>query len=288
MATRTDGTRRATRRRRKAPRGPRSRDRHWLYQESVQSPEVHFDFFDRVYRERNGRKPRVLKEDFCGTALIARDWVQLREDNAAIGVDLDAPTLRWGIAHNLAALEPDERKRVLLKRANVLNVTRPRADIVAALNFSYFIFKTREALRTYFVAARKSLAPGGLFIGDIFGGWEAQKPMEERTRHAGFTYIWHQHKFDPIRNNGVYHIHFEFHDGGGIRRAFTYDWRLWSIPEILELLGEAGFKDVKIFWEEIDRSTGFGNSKFRRQRTATNAEGWIAYFVAAAPSKKRA
>ena len=27
--------------------GPRSRDPHWLYQESVQSPEVNIDFIDR-------------------------------------------------------------------------------------------------------------------------------------------------------------------------------------------------------------------------------------------------
>jgi hypothetical protein len=203
-------------------------------------------------------------------------------------VDLDAPTLRWGREHNLDTLEAGERERVILKRANVLDVTRPKVDLVVALNFSYFIFHTRETLCEYFVAARKSLAKDGLFIGDIFGGWEAQRPMKERTRHYGFTYIWHQHKFDPIRNNGVYHIHFKFNGGGGIRRAFTYDWRLWSIPEILELLAEAGFNEVKIYWEEIDRSTGFGNSKFRRQRTATNSEGWIAYFVAGVSSKKRA
>ena len=289
MATRKDGTRRAAGRRtgRSKPRGPRFRDRHWLYQEAVQSPEVHFGFFDRVYRERNGRAPRVLKEDFCGTALLAREWVLLREDNVAIGVDLDAPTLRWGRERNLNTLEPDERRRVILKRANVLDVTTPKVEMVVALNFSYNIFHTREELRSYFEAARRSLRPGGVFIGDIFGGWEAQKPMEERTRHAGFTYVWDQSKFDPLANNGLYKIHFEFHDGGGIRNAFRYDWRLWSIPELRELLYEAGFKDVAIYFEEIDRSTGFGNSRFRRMTTAVNSEGWIAYFVASNARKKR-
>jgi len=289
MATRKDGTRRAARRRtgKAKPRGPRFRDRHWLYQEAVQSPEVHFGFFDRVYRDRNGRAPRVLKEDFCGTALLAREWVLLREDNVAIGVDLDAPTLRWGRERNLNTLEPDERRRVILKRANVLDVTTPKVEMVVALNFSYNIFHTREELREYFEAARRSLRPGGVFIGDIFGGWEAQKPMEERTRYAGFTYVWDQSKFDPLANNGLYRIHFEFHDGGGIRNAFRYDWRLWSIPELRELLYEAGFKDVDIYFEEIDRSTGFGNSRFRRMTTAANSEGWIAYFVASNARKKR-
>jgi SAM-dependent methyltransferase len=285
MATRKRAQGRA---RKTKPRGPRSRDYHWLYQESVQSPEIQFEFFDRVYRERHGRLPRVLKEDFCGTALLAREWVLRRDSNIAIGVDLDAPTLRWGREHNLDTLEADQRKRVTLHRDNVLHVMRPKVEIVVALNFSYFIFHTRDTLREYFIAARKSLGPGGLFIGDIFGGWEAQKPMKERTRYSGFTYVWDQTKFDPISNHAEFNIHFEFHNGGGIRRAFTYHWRLWSIPEITEILAEAGFDRVAIYWEEIDHSTGFGNSRFRRMTTARNAEGWIAFFVASVSPKKRA
>ncbi len=287
MATRNDGPRRSARRRAKArPRGPRFRDRHWLYQEAVQSPEVHFRFFDRVFRERNGRPPRALKEDFCGTALLAAEWVQYRDDNTAVGVDLDAPTLRWGREHNIAPLDDDEKKRIKLVRANVLNVTRPRADIVVALNFSYNIFHTRDSLREYFLAARRSLGRGGVFVGDIFGGWESQKPMKERTRYSGFTYIWDQARFNPLENFGEYRIHFKFHDRGGIRNAFIYRWRLWSIPEVCELLREAGFNRIDIYWEDIDRSTGQGNSRFRRVTRAPNSEGWIAFFVASVSSKR--
>jgi SAM-dependent methyltransferase len=280
---------RKTRRRpRKGPaRGPASRDRHWLYQESVQSPDIHFDFFDRVYRQRNGVLPRALKEDFCGTALLASEWVERRPTNTALGIDLDLDTLAWGRAHNLARLRPDQRRRVTLRRANVLDVTRPRADLVVALNFSYFIFLTRDALREYFRAARRSLSPGGLFIGDIFGGWESQKPLTERTRHRGFTYLWQLEGCDPVANFARFHIHFKFHDRGGIRRAFTYDWRLWSIPEIVEILGEAGFRDVDVYWEGIDRRSGFGNSIFRRVERADNAPGWIAFFIASHGPERR-
>jgi SAM-dependent methyltransferase len=287
MATHRDRPRRSARRKTPArPRGPRSHDRHWLYQEAVQSPGVHFRFFDRVYRELNGRPPRTLKEDFCGTALLAAEWVQHRRDNTALGVDLDAPTLRWGRANNVATLDDDERARIKLVRGNVLDVTRPRSDIVVALNFSYNIFRTRDALRDYFRAARRSLSRRGVFIGDIFGGWEAQKPMKERTRYSGFTYVWDQARFDPVANFGEFHIHFEFHDGGGIRRAFTYHWRLWTIPEVLELLHEAGFDRVDIYWEDIDRSTGLGNSRFRRVTRTHNSEGWIAFFVASVSPKR--
>lgn len=276
-------------RRRKGPvRGPKSRDLHWLYQESVQSPDVHFSFFDRVYRQRNGRLPASLKEDFCGTALLATEWVERRRGNTALGVDLDAPTLAWGRAHNISRLDDEQRRRVKLLRANVLDVTRPRVDMVVALNFSYFIFLTRDELRDYFRAARASLAPGGMFIGDIFGGWEAQKPLTERTRYSGFTYLWQLDHYDPVANFARFHIHFKFHDRGGIRRAFTYNWRLWTIPELVEILHEAGFRDVQIYWEGIDRRSGFGNSIFRRVERAENAPGWIAFFIASnGPQKGR-
>jgi SAM-dependent methyltransferase len=280
--------RKTSSRHRQAPRrGPESRDRHWLYQESVQSPDVHFSFFDRVYRQRNGENPASLKEDFCGTALLASEWAERRRTNIAIGVDLDAPTLAWGRKHNLSRLSDEQRSRVTLMRANVLDVTRPRVDLVVALNFSYFIFLERDELRAYFEAARNSLAPGGLFIGDIFGGWESQKPMRERTRHRGFTYIWELEGCDPVDNFARFHIHFEFRDGGGIRRAFTYNWRQWTIAELREILVEAGFRHVEIYWELIDKKSGYGNSIFRRVESAENAPGWIAFFVAGDGAKRR-
>jgi SAM-dependent methyltransferase len=276
MSTRSGGRRALAAKR----RGPKSRDPHWLYEQSVQSPEVHFHFFDRVYRERNGRLPASLKEDFCGTALLASKWVQYRRRNTALGVDLDAPTLRWGREHNLSTLAADQRARVELRRADVLHPTRPRVDLVVAFNFSFFTFRTRETLLTYFRSARRSLSPGGVFIGDMFGGWDAQKPALERTRHRGFTYLWELEHFDPLANFGRFHIHFKFHDGGGIRRAFTYEWRQWSIPEVRELLHEAGFGNIEFYWEGFDPRTGIGNSVFRRVTSTQNSSGWIGFFAA--------
>lgn len=273
-------TRRAPRRRKLA--GPESRDVHWLYQEAVQSPEVHFGFFERAYQERTGRKPRSLKEDFCGTALLAARWVESRRYRTAIGVDLDAPTLRWARKHNVASLAPDARARITLRRDNVMHVVKPKVDIVVALNFSYFIFRSRTALRRYFQSVRRSLTPGGVFIIDVFGGWDAGKPGVERTRYRGFTYLWELRRFDPVSNFAQFYIHFEFHDGGGIRRAFSYAWRVWSIPEIREILEEAGFKKLDLYWEGFDRRTGQGNSVFRKVRKAKNSPGWIAFFVASA------
>ena len=278
MATRTA----ARRARARKPSGPKSRDKHWLYQESVQSPEVHFPFFERAYRERNGRRPLSLKEDFCGTALMAAQWVAGRKDRTAIGVDLDGPTLQWARKHNLAPLPDHARARITLRLDDVMHVVKPKVDIVVALNFSYNIFRSRAALRAYFEAARRSLTPGGVYIIDVFGGWDSQRPTIERTRYRGFTYLWQLARFDPVTNFGQFYIHYQFHDVGGIRRAFSYSWRMWSLPEIREILLEAGFKDLDLYWEGFDTRTGLGNSSFRRVEKAKNSQGWIAFFVASA------
>lgn len=261
-------------------RGPESTDRHRLYEESVQSPEEHIHWFDQFFSEKNGRMPVSLKEDFSGTSLLAAHWVRTRPENTAIGVDLDLETLDWARKNNIAPLDEEEQSRVTLLHRDVLEVSDPPVDIVAALNFSYFEFKTRDALRAYFENARRSLAPGGLLVLDMFGGWEAQMEETDRTRYKGFTYVWEQTSYDPISHLTEFQIHFKFHGGGGIESAFVYKWRLWTLPEVRELLAEAGFAKVDIYWEGIDEDTDEGSGEYERVTTAENMPGWIAFVVA--------
>ncbi len=256
-----------------------SSDRHALYQRAVQCPEADVRFFDRIYRSWNGSLPRLLREDFCGTAAVAAAWVRQRPDNRALGVDLDRPTLEWGVRNNLHPLG-EIAGRVRLIRADVRSVRRPKADIVVALNFSYFVFKTLADLRSYFRTVRSALQPGGIFILDIFGGSAAQALTTETRRRPGFTYIWEQASFDPISADTTFHIHFRFRDGTTMRRAFTYDWRFWTIPEVREALRDAGFGRSEVYWEGTERRTGKGNGIFRRATTAASDPGWVAYIVA--------
>jgi SAM-dependent methyltransferase len=269
--------RKKTSAKKKRKRGPESRDLHRLYELAVQSPDANLHFCDREYKKKNGAEAQLLREDFCGTAFLSADWVKKRPTNRAIGVDLDGPTLRWGEEHNIVPLGEDA-SRVKLTQADVRSVHEPKADIVTAFNFSYFVFKTLGELREYFASVRKSLAPGGIFVLDIFGGWEAQMDVTDKTRYKGFTYIWDQKGIDPVTNNGVFHIHFKFHDEGGIKKAFVYDWRLWSIPEVRDALESVGFGTVEVFWEGVDED-GDGNGIFRRVKKAENCPGWNAFVV---------
>jgi len=64
-----------------------------------------------------------------------------------------------------------------------------------------------------------------------------------------------------------------------MKKAFTYEWRLWTAPEILEVLAEAGFTKSKIYWEGSDED-GDGNGVFTPEDKGEADLAWIAYIVA--------
>lgn len=254
-------------------------DKYVLYQRSVQDAPVEVNFFDRVYRNLRGKEPLVLREDFCGTALVTCEWVKRGGERRSYGIDLHAPTLRWGRKHNMAPLGK-AAARVNLICGNVLDGHPFKADMAVATNFSYFTFKDRPTMLRYARGIRRGLAPDGIFVLDIFGGPDAQIVQEEETNHGDFVYIWDQAYFNPVNSHIRCFIHFKLPKGRMMHRAFSYDWRLWSIPEMTDVLQEAGFRDVEIYWEGTQRSTGEGNGIFRRTTRGDDSAAWIAYIVA--------
>jgi cyclopropane fatty-acyl-phospholipid synthase-like methyltransferase len=169
-------------------------------------------------------------------------------------------------------------------------VSRPKVDLVTALNFSYSVFKTRDALRAYFRNARESLTAKGIFVLDAFGGNDAMDNLEETRRIPAsvafdgrrvppFTYVWHQERFNTIDHHILCHIHFRFRDGSRLEGAFTYDWRLWTLPELQELLLEAGFASTEVYMEGWNAETREASGIFRRRSYFENQAGWIGYVV---------
>jgi SAM-dependent methyltransferase len=263
-------------------------DRHLLYSASVQSPDIDLDFFERVYKRTRGERFQSFREDFCGTAALACEWVKRRKKNVAWGVDLDGPTLDWGREHNVTKLGKDAERLTLLQ-ADVMEITEPQVDVVCAQNFSYSVFKTRQDLGAYFGQVRRSLGPNGLFILDAYGGTDAIHEDEETrrieatrafdgTKVPSFTYSWHQASFNPVDHHTVCHIHFKVR-GKKLKRAFTYDWRLWTLPELRELLLEAGFGRADVYVEGWDEKADETDGVFRRRARFENMSGWVAYVV---------
>jgi len=264
-------------------------DRHVLYEQAVQDVDFDRYFLTRVYRKVRGRPFRRLREDFCGTAALATAWASAHRENRAWGVDLHEPTLDWGRRHHLAR-RGQAAKRVALVHDNVLTAKLPKVDVTVAFNFSYWVFKTRPLMVRYFRTAFNGLKANGLFFLDAFGGQQAMAQLKDRRRiHKAtrpdkikvpnFTYVWDQARFNAINHEIRCHIHFRFEDGSRLFKAFTYDWRLWTLPELQEMLLEAGFKRVDVYLHGWDED-GESDEIYRRRTFYENQLAWVGYLVA--------
>lgn len=258
---------------------PENFDKYSYYINSVQSPETDVRFFKKVYRELRHKEALTLREDFCGTYIVCQEWVKLGNLYKAIGVDLDEEPIEYGRRLAEKNLKPSQRARLNILKKNVLNPSLPKSDITAALNFSYFLFKERGMLKKYFRNVYKTLKNDGVFILDCFGGSNCYEPNEEETVHKGFSYFWDQDSYDPITNEAQFYIHFKIKGKKKIEKAFSYDWRLWSIPELKEILTEVGFKDIHVYWEGTTKS-GEGDGHFKSVDKGEDCESWIAYLAA--------
>ncbi|MCU7890642.1 MAG: class I SAM-dependent methyltransferase [Candidatus Thiodiazotropha sp. (ex Ustalcina ferruginea)] len=258
-------------------------DRHHLYELSVQCSEAEIDFVDDTYKKLRGRRAKLLREDFCGTANVCREWVHRRKGNHAIGVDLDAEVLDWGGKYQLGRLKSSQQKRVTLLEENVLSVETEPMEIISAMNFSYWLFKERKQLKSYFQRVHQQLADDGILFMDAYGGYDAYKEIEEEREiedgDSTFTYIWEQEKYDPISGHLICHIHFDFEDGSHLKKAFSYDWRLWSLPEVHELLEEVGFSKITFYWQGFDKD-GEPDGVFVPVAEGEADAGWICYITA--------
>jgi hypothetical protein len=67
-----------------------------------------------------------------------------------------------------------------------------------------------------------------------------------------------------------------------MENAFSYHWRLWTLPELREILYEAGFSVVDIYWEGTDEEKNEGNGIYMPSETGDADPGWVCYIVAQA------
>lgn len=253
-------------------------DKYELYRKAVQSAETDVVFLRDTFVELKKRNPRTMREDFCGTFALSCEWVKLNPRHEAIGIDLDPEPMSYGRQHYLANLKADQQRRIKLMEANVLTSGLPQADLVIAMNFSYFLFKTRDLLKQYFKSVYKGVNKDGIFLVDLFGGKQCQDAIEDTKRVGNFTYYWDQENFDPVTNEAMFHIHFRV-KGQKIENVFNYDWRMWTIPELRELMAEVGFKRTHVYWEGT-APDGSGDGNFTRTEKGEACDSWIAYIVA--------
>jgi SAM-dependent methyltransferase len=254
-------------------------DKYDYYKRSVQAPKSDVSFLEKTYRGLSSlSNPQIFREDFCGTHAMCCEWVKLGDDYFAIGVDLDPEPIQYGQTHYVAKLKSDQSRRLSIVQGNVLHDALPSADLVCAMNFSYMCLKERKQLKEYFANVYKSLNRGGVFVLDCFGGSKCYEANEEETEYEddGYSYFWDQANFNPINSNAFFHIHFKRKGEPKRRNVFTYDWRLWSLAELRDLLSEVGFKRSVVYWEGTTQD-GEGDGNFTPSDVGEECESWIAY-----------
>lgn len=259
--------------------------RHDLYEICVQSP-AHLVPLLRAIPET---PPRVLGEDFSGTAALSIAWAEHAAEHSAVAADLDAEAL----AHH-----PDH-PRVKKVCADVMDVRDP-CDVLFVGNFSIGYWHTRADLLRYLRHAHARLArsasprspsdlrsaplpsaipaAGGVFVCDTYGGesafvrgavhrdhWLTGEHVLQGHRGKRVRYTWEQRDADPLTGMVTDVLHFrvidvdqtiteEFDD------AFVYRWRLWSVPELRDAMLEAGFARTEVFAKVADAVDTEGNA----------------------------
>ncbi len=256
------------------------------YEAAVVDARSDIRWFRKMFLKIFKRYPATYREDFCGTFQHSVEWIKINRNNKAWGLDLDSIPLRYGMKTHFEPLKAFQKSRLKILQKDVRGRLPARVDLTSALNFSYCIFKTRTELRDYFKTVYRSLNPKGLFLLDAMGGTQLQEPSKDSRRIAktkttpALDYFWEQKTFDPISHQAKFAIHFREKGKRKIHRnAFTYDWRIWTLPELKEILIEAGFDEVKIFLEGTTRR-GQGNGVFTERYKGEACEVWIANILA--------
>ena len=256
-----------------------------LYEAAVIDARSDVRLFRRFFLEINGTYPENYREDFSGTFKHAVEWVKCNRRNRSWAVDLDPAPLKFGTQKHLTKLSDEQKSRVRVLKQDVRKPISEKLNFVTAMNFSYCIFKERDVLKDYFKGVYRSLHQKGLFLVDVMGGQQLMEASEDRRsipatkEHPRLTYFWEQLNFDGFTHEAKFAMHFKISPSSRrLKNIFTYDWRLWTLPELKDLMMEAGFKRTHIYWEGNHRD-GSGNGVFSRRKYEEDCLVWVAYLI---------
>jgi len=243
----------------------------------------------KVKQARNmmPRRAKLLAEDFCGSALLARGWCLADPKRRAVATDIDAVVLAHSKPHRrLTLIQADVcGKDPEQAAAKALGA---KADVVQVGNFSIGELHERSELTAYLKQVRGRVADDGLFVCDMYAGpgaWKRCKASVDHPaieldtarlevgrlgrlgglKHARVRYTWRQIEADLA--TGLVHnaIDFALLNRSGsevwsLKNAFKYNWRLWSIAELRDALHDAGFSRIEVYGDSPDAMDAKGDA----------------------------
>ena len=103
--------------------------------------------------------------------------------------------------------------------------------------------------------------------------------MVDEIDHGDFKYYWECQKFNPLNNHCRFAIHFKRKGEKKRKDVFVYEWRMWGMNELKDILLEAGFSKCVSYWEGEDED-GDGDGNFFVTEEADNCDAWVTYIAA--------
>ncbi len=222
-----------------------------IYQRAVQSPEADVALLQHIYTHSRGVSGYRLREDFCGTGLTLSHWIAQGKGFTGEGYDIDPAPVEWGLKNNFAGVGTVASSSTL-QVADARSWSQISPDIRCAFNFSYWVFREQRQLLDYFSGVCADLADGGVFVIDVTGGIDCLSEEPYESDADGFTCVWQQSNFSPVDHSADLTLRFRFDDGSELDPPYRYRWRVWSIPELNQLLTQAGFSSTEIWWQNDD------------------------------------
>lgn len=227
---------------------PTEKDKYQLYIDSVQDIGGLLGFVNSICGDKmkDKKNPPVLREDFAGTGINAYHWrLDAPLDSYAIAVDIDPEPIEWG---KKEFGDEDRGDDVHFYNEDSLLLDKP-SDITLCLNSSIFSIHSRDRLSTYFNRVYERLNKDGVFIFEIYGGPSALTTGKDEVPIGidEFTFVWEQRNVNTLTNRSENYISFRFPNGQQMRDAFSYDHRVWTLPELMDIIGETDFKDTEVY-----------------------------------------
>lgn len=233
-------------------------DKHDLYELCVQSPA----YLVPMLRAIHGGDPVMLGEDFAGTAALSYLWAESSRTARAVAVDLDESALMR---------RPDNPRvtRIVGDVRSAADSGEHACDALFVGNFSIGYLHTRAELVDYLRRARARLNTGGVFVCDTYGGESAFLTGHVHRDHFApdgrrIRYTWEQRDANALTGMVTDVLHFQVDRAGMVEleipEAFVYRWRLWSVPELRDAMGEAGFGATEVYDKTPDATDEEGNA----------------------------
>lgn len=225
------------------------------YEEAIQNPRKDVLFLTKTFQSEFHQKAIWLREDFCGTAAISREFIRSDFERFAVGVDIDSVAIDWCLKQGLSTL-PSGSDRLELVVADCREYEDKRSyDVISANNYSLFLLTTRVDLLRYLKHVKCCLNPShGMFICDITGGSDCFEKRKVKRQRNNLVYIWEQDSYNFVDASWQCSLSFQFRDGSALKRCFKYTWRLWTLAEIMDALYEVGFTKMRIWFSDLDEA----------------------------------